>query len=677
MLETNVKDVAIHIAIDLLSVSLPIKKMGPRPQESYGSISGEETVPLELRRGDTFPEKRGECGAHGLFSWCKKPTVFGGVLGALIVILSISHSRQGDYALRTRTRPTSLPMLSPESDMKLMGIDRQEDASPSQIWGKRLGPLPTNSWYLNLVSHRASTPDESTRAYTTPYIIDTNAAINMPGMRVHWPVMSISDKNIQMVNDFKNGISLGTLDEDVKRGYIVDDDEDLSLLGVTLKWGQGIKSMVTHIVRGMPYGTMRYSGGVLPSLYSYNAPANPPLIDGEKELECGEMNGLAGANAVVNKEVQLHFRNSDFTWVVFFSRPVQIRCSVSEGDLDIAEFQLNVTSYEDGEEEPLTVRLALLDQCTTGKSNIIQHCMEKADWKDQKGYLELLRSSARVFPSSPKIDFQYPDSDSDDQEALMTIDWGARSTEGTENASITTDELIMFALPHHQETLKSDSDAITDFCIPTFHGSTCLVKGEKWVLAEDVSRRQSFTARRPPEPEAIPALADAISQDIHYSLSNNMLRGAADTYFSGKILSRVARVILIASELKKLSAGTKEVQTLYDDIDEESLSLSIEAAKLVDLPSDEDITTAVEQLKKGVQIWLNGEAEALYVYDRSWGGIVNCGCDYVGKDDKGWCNNTFPDCPALVDVNKDFGNGKSSGCCICFQCSCRLASTHE
>ena len=124
-------------------------------------------------------------------------------------------------------------------------------------------------------------------------------------------------------------------------------------------------------------------------------------------------------------------------------------------------------------------------------------------------------------------------------------------------------------------------------------------------------------------------------------------------------------MILIASELKKLSAGTKEVQMLYDDIDEESLSLSIEAAKLVDLPSDEDITAAVEQLKKGVQIWLNGEAEALYVYDRSWGGIVNCGCDYVGKGDKGWCNNTFPECPALVDVNKDFGNGKSSGCCIC------------
>jgi hypothetical protein len=400
-----------------------------------------------------MPEKERCCAPCG-FSWLKKLTVFGGVLGAVIVILFLSHSRQVDPV----GTPT-LPMTSPEADVGLMGVDRQEDASPSPIWGNKLGPLPTNSWYLNLVSHRAKNPDESTRAYTTPYIIDTNAALNMPGMRVHWPVMSATDRNVQMVNDFKNGISLGTLDKDVKRSYNVDDSEDLSLLGVSLKWGQETKTMVTHIVRGMPYGTMRYLGGVLPSLYSYNAPASPPLIDGSKKLECGVMGGKVGEKAVVNKEIQLHFLNSDFTWVVFFSKPVEIRCAVSEGDPAVAEFQLNATSYDVSEVEPLTVRLALTDQCTTGKSNIQQHCLEKVEWKDQEGYAQLLRSSASVFPSSPKIDFQYPGSDSDDQEARMTIDWNARSSDGASN---TTDELIMFSLPHHQETLESDNDAVTN-----------------------------------------------------------------------------------------------------------------------------------------------------------------------------------------------------------------------
>jgi hypothetical protein len=172
----------------------------------------------------------------------------------------------------------------------------------------------------------------------------------------------------------------------------------------------------------------------------------------------------------------------------------------------------------------------------------------------------------------------------------------------------------------------------------------------------------SFTAPRPPEPDSITALADALSDDIHYELSDNMLRGAADTYFSGKILARLGRVIVIASEMNKLASGDIE-DGMYTDVDDDSLSLSMEAAAAADLPSDDDIADAVEQLKRGVEIWINGKAEAPYIYDRNWGGIVNCGCTYHGEGDKGICNNTFPECPALVDVNEDFGNGKTL-CCM-------------
>jgi hypothetical protein len=121
---------------------------------------------------------------------------------------------------------------------------------------------------------------------------------------------------------------------------------------------------------------------------------------------------------------------------------------------------------------------------------------------------------------------------------------------------------------------------------------------------------------------------------------------------------------MIASEMKTLASGVdspKNVEGMYDDVDDESLSLSMEAAASEDLPSDEDIADAVEQLKRGVEIWLTEHAGAPYVYDKSWGGIVNCGCRYHGKGDQGVCNNTFPDCPALADVNEDFGNGKCLG----------------
>jgi hypothetical protein len=37
----------------------------------------------------------------------------------------------------------------PDTELGLKGVDREEDASPSFIWGNKTnGPLPTNSWYL-------------------------------------------------------------------------------------------------------------------------------------------------------------------------------------------------------------------------------------------------------------------------------------------------------------------------------------------------------------------------------------------------------------------------------------------------------------------------------------------------------------------------------------------------
>lgn len=37
----------------------------------------------------------------------------------------------------------------PDAELGLQGVHREEDSSPSFIWGnKTSGPLPTNSWYL-------------------------------------------------------------------------------------------------------------------------------------------------------------------------------------------------------------------------------------------------------------------------------------------------------------------------------------------------------------------------------------------------------------------------------------------------------------------------------------------------------------------------------------------------
>lgn len=646
----------------------------------YGSLSGkssfdeEESRPLNPTNVETNPEKS-----------LQKPKRNTKVIGATVVAVVFlaatlwSKHHQGSFSSTTSndndndTTPAlpskrggtgkKVSSLATPVSLGLKSMRRQDSALPSPVWGKHAtqgGPLPTNSWYLNLVSHRAAfQPDASSNVYTVPYRVDTAAPKEqLPGggVRIHWPVVQASAKNVQMVEDWHNMIALGAGSE-LNPKYVVHPDQPLSPLAVSLQWtskssGVSESTMVSNLVRGMPYVSMEYKGGVLPRLYSYNGPASALVTDGNKgELQCGIASSRKeGSPVTIQRELKVHLANSDFTWIVFFSRPVKATCQMSSDDFYTRDWQFNVVSYDNShDDEPLVVRVALLDQCTTGASNIKQHCSAPA-FADPKAYETLLRRHVSVVPTSPKIDFAYASADYDskrkDNQEIMTIDWAAEST--NDNGSET--ELLAFALPHHQASLGKSVN-ITEQCIRTFHGRTCLVTGSHWTLSEDLGNAMSFTAARPPEASSIPTLAEALVQDIDYKLSDNMLRGAADTYFSGKLLARLGRVIVIANEMLALAAG----KVIYEDVDDDSLALAVEAASAVTLPSQADVKTAVEQLKAGVEIWLT-KPEATYLYDKSWGGYINCGCTYTTKDQFGVCNNTFPNCPAIADVNQDFGN---------------------
>ena len=200
-------------------------------------------------------------------------------------------------------------------------------------------------------------------------------------------------------------------------------------------------------------------------------------------------------------------------------------------------------------------------------------------------------------------------------------------------------------------------------CFHTFHGRTCLVHGSTWDLPVKHGAPQSFLADRPPLADVIPDIADALKEDVKFRFSSNVLRGAADTYFPAKIMSKIGRVIEIAYEMKLLSDG--DVPD-YADADESTIAESASAAAAVDLPSDSEIESLLDELQESVEIFLTpgGKAEkggeAEFLFDESWGGFVNCGCKYTfdkESPDKGTCSNVFPSCPALADVNEDFGNG--------------------
>jgi len=64
---------------------------------------------------------------------------------------------------------------------------------------------------------------------------------------------------------------------------------------------------------------------------------------------------------------------------------------------------------------------------------------------------------------------------------------------------------------------------------------------------------------------------------------------------------------------------------------------------------------ALDRLRSGVEIWINGSASAPLLFDNHWGGMVSCGCDFDGDTQN--CRNSFPNCPALTDAGQNFGHG--------------------
>jgi endoglucanase Acf2 len=108
-------------------------------------------------------------------------------------------------------------------------------------------------------------------------------------------------------------------------------------------------------------------------------------------------------------------------------------------------------------------------------------------------------------------------------------------------------------------------------------------------------------------------------------------------------LSKLGRILLVAEEVNEICTSNNK------DNEYDAMCSNAAAA----LPSLEEMSDALDRLRRGVEVWINGTAKAPFVYDSAWGGVVNCGCYF----DHGTCSNTFPDCPAFFDQGLNFGNG--------------------
>ena len=424
--------------------------------------------------------------------------------------------------------------------------------------------------------------------------------------------------------------------------------------------------MVSTVVKGMPYTTMEYherqatsdfGNKLLPTITSPIGLAKKPLLDGKSGLDCSKH----GTSALVEKELELHF-DSDYTWLVFFSEPVWLQCHSSKGTM--IQILESDSDGKDGDQQPLIVRAALLDTCTTGSNKNL--CKEgfgdRLPDEDQvKEYAEILRQSSPYYPGAQSsVTFEIED---DATEGFLTLDWdvqtfpgvvGNASTAGSpqslRNLKETPQEagLVMFALPHHLDRFDSTMwPNGVKYCKWSLNGEICLVKGSSWTLKEDLPRI-GLQAARPPRAEFLPAIGNAVLEDIGFALPEFFERGAGDTYFSGKMLSKLARILLVAEELVEICEGK---------VDEADAKEYDDACANFTLPSAENRTAALDRLRRSVEVWINGTAESPFVYDEAWGGVVNCGCNF----NEGTCLNTYPDCPAFVDQGLNFGNGEFLG----------------
>lgn len=109
------------------------------------------------------------------------------------------------------------------------------------------------------------------------------------------------------------------------------------------------------------------------------------------------------------------------------------------------------------------------------------------------------------------------------------------------------------------------------------------------------------------------------------------------------MLAKLGRIIVIAQELRGLAERPSE-----DVPDNHELFDIIQACKSAALPTEMDVTEAIDRLRQGVEVWLNGTASALLTFDNSWGGVVSCGCLFNGND----CDNTYPSCPGYSGKTK-------------------------
>eukprot|EP00029_Vermamoeba_vermiformis_P014656 TRINITY_DN976_c0_g2_i1.p1 TRINITY_DN976_c0_g2~~TRINITY_DN976_c0_g2_i1.p1 ORF type:complete len:700 (-),score=139.52 TRINITY_DN976_c0_g2_i1:229-2070(-) len=143
-------------------------------------------------------------------------------------------------------------------------------------------------------------------------------------------------------------------------------------------------------------------------------------------------------------------------------------------------------------------------------------------------------------------------------------------------------DLLTMALPHHKDSLGKPKNFIMKNSYETIKGKMTGVVGDEWILQEELTKVRWFEKTQFSD-QTVQILQAVLKED------KNMQPKAQDTYFFGKQVAAMGRLVLIADQIG-------------------------------------DNTTAQEireSMKKVLTPRLEGQCNDTLVYDSTWGGIVS------------------------------------------------------
>jgi endo-1,3(4)-beta-glucanase len=187
-----------------------------------------------------------------------------------------------------------------------------------------------------------------------------------------------------------------------------------------------------------------------------------------------------------------------------------------------------------------------------------------------------------------------------------------------QKGGVQTQDLLMFALPHHMQSLSDQTKpSVTDVkLMTTVKGNSVAIKGSSWTLVEPelavdmefAPYQPGFGSVRAVSADAVAAINSAATSELQQNMSE--MSNLDSMYYSGKELAKFAGIVFAAKDMAK------------------NASLADEGLK---------------RLKIAMARFVDNKQKFPLVYDEAWGGAASSASYTTGDSGQDFGNSFYND----------------------------------